>query len=292
MSHSFTSIHIVPKLNQVTHAVEGIIKQVREVAFKHNVREVTQEQIEPYTLVIAVGGDGTMLEAMKRAHKAGALVIGIHAGNVGFLTEFSNDACLPAILTELMQLVVDDDLINNKNSSFVVEHRFMVRTHLPNGEAILGMNEVSIAGAYSDQMINYHLGISPRGVGWLSDAGVHKANTIMVSTPTGSTAYSMSAGGALMTPDLRAMQIVPVAPHTLTSRPIITSGHSTIQVSAWGAPIALRVDGTTRLLTESFHHQHDPLVVKILMDQTPVNVLHLRMWNFYGVLTNKLGWNT
>ena len=100
----------------------------------------------------------------------------------------------------------------------------------------------------------------------------------------------MSAGGALMVPNMRAMQIVPVAPFSLTSRPIIVSGSSTIQIEAWGARVAVRSDGTERYVADRVHTEDDPCLVTIGISSDPVNVLHTARWNYFNVLAEKLGW--
>lgn len=272
---NYDTIHIIRKLDAATSArVLDVVRMVENVAYDAAL-EVTAEP-NANSVVVAVGGDGTMLEAMRVAQRVKAHVIGINMGNVGFLTELSAN--------DRIQLLLDlQNVFKSRPHSGNVEQRWFIHADAGDWQATSG-NEVSVAGEKSDEMIRYRLLIDG------ADAGVHRANSILVSTPTGSSAYSMSAGGALMVPNMRAMQIVPVAPFSLTSRPIIVSGSSVIQIEAWGARIAVRSDGTERYVADRVHTEEDPCLVTIGLSSDPVNVLHTPRWNYFNVLAEKLGW--
>jgi NAD+ kinase len=155
------------------------------------------------------------------------------------------------------------------------------------GPSFSTMNEVSIANSQSDSAVEYHLRINQHY------AGLHRANSVVISTPTGSTAYALSAGGAIVYPSLSVVEIVPVAPLTMASRPIIVSGDATIEVEARirdGGSISARGDG---LLFGNYVTDTSEMSVKFTVSVHPnkARLLHAPDWNFFEVLTNKLGWS-
>jgi len=276
---TFDQVISIRKLNDMTNRnVLAITNMVESIAASRGVPTGTDPT--PHSIIVAVGGDGTMLEAMRLAQRSGAYVIGVNMGNVGFLSELSAKD-RESLKEEFQRLFSDQWRYYHR-----IETRWFIRAKLSdNSASVVAGNEVSVAGEKSDEMIRYQLLIDG------ADAGIHRANSLLVATPTGSTAYSMSAGGALMVPNMKALQIVPVAPFTLTSRPIIVSGSSTIQIRAWGAKVAVRLDGNERYVADRSHTQEDPYVVRIdIDDHGPVNMVHAADWNYFNVLTEKLGW--
>lgn len=279
MIEKFKDVVIVRKLNDANNnKVTDIATEIEWFASCHGV--AVSNKPTASSIIIAVGGDGTMLEAMRLAQLSGAHVIGINLGNVGFLTELSANN-MDVIHQHLRQLFSD-----NWKLYYTVEYRWAIKAKIrETNQSHIACNEISVAGEHSDEMIKYRLLINGH------DAGIHRANSILVATPTGSTAYSMSAGGALMMPNMRALQVVPVAPCTLTSRPIIVSGSSSVQIHAWGNKIAVRLDGTERYTVGRDFTQQNPYVVDVNVDDAgPIQVVHGAEWNYFNVLTNKLGW--
>ena len=122
-----------------------------------------------------------------------------------------------------------------------------------------------------------------------TDAGIYRANSILVSSPTGSTAYSLSAGGALMMPSIQALQVVPVAPLTMTARPIIVSADTQIEIQAWGGQVATRSDGLEWITSHVDYTKEEPFSL-FVQNQGSVRILHNKDWNFFDMLTQKLGW--
>lgn len=273
----FKDIHIVRKLNApYSPRVIEVVDMIVRAAENNNLTRA--ECISTTTLVIAVGGDGTMLEAMRLAQPVGALAIGINLGNVGFLTDvtFSDNGTCNLIGR------LDKLFSTSRPDHYFDEKRMMLRAKSDDDQVdMVAGNEISISGDKSDSMIRYRLWID--GV----DAGIHRANSILISTPTGSTAYSLSVGGALVMPGMFAMQIVPVAPMTLTSRPIIVSGENTIRVDVWGSDIAVKRDGGDRVVVDS---DLEPYTITVYATDNTVRVVHAHSWNFFDVLTEKLGW--
>ncbi len=166
-------------------------------------------------LVIVVGGDGSLLSAARTLAKYDTPVLGINRGRLGFLTDIVPDEIatqLPAIL----------------DGQFTRENRFLLDAQVAREGKVIGradaLNDVVVNSGTSAQMIEFELHIN--------DSFVYRqrADGLIVSTPTGSTAYSLSGGGPIMHPTLDAIVLVPMFPHALSSRPIVVEGNSEIRV--------------------------------------------------------------
>lgn len=274
----FKNIAPILKLNSETDSRVQTVLNYLVTAAAHADIKVDYSLKTDETLLVAIGGDGTMLEAMRQSVLNGATCLGINLGRVGFLTDLSVQGRTPSqfiyTLTDILTAAAD---------TWVEERRVLV-ANTDNGIGVAG-NEVSVSTKTSDSMICYRLKIGNMV------AGIHRANAIMVSTATGSTAYSLSAGGALMMPDLASVQIVPVAPLTLTSRPIVVPSHVPIQIEAWGGPISVRFDGQVeKNTTDTVYTKEKPFTVRFNTFAHPAKLLHLDGWNYFDVLTEKLGW--
>lgn len=275
---------IVKKLNAqddpfIEELAANIALMCKEVGLLPIAREKYSllERAGSMCLIFAIGGDGTMLEAMKMSAQYGGIAVGINMGRVGFLTDFTAKPI--GSLTTILS-----DVIDGYTKAFVEDRSMLFAS--ANGDTALAGNEVTVSQVYADSMICYRLIVGGM------DAGVHRANAVMVATATGSTAYSLSAGGALMMPDLASVQIVPVAPLTMTSRPLVVPSSKEVVIEAWGAPVSTRVDGQllTGVRPDHTYTKENPFRIEIKQYDRKAHILHLEGWNFFDVLTNKLGW--
>lgn len=176
-------------------------------------------------LVVAIGGDGTVLRAARRAVDADADVLGINLGELGYLAEVEPDAWEPALA-----------------AYFAGEHRLdermLVAARTPAGPLPPALNEVVIEKQALGRTIR--LGVSIDGGFFTS----YVADGLIVATPTGSTAYSLSARGPIVAPSHRAMVMTPVSPHTLFDRSLILGPTSVVEVSVLGdRDAAISIDG-------------------------------------------------
>lgn len=282
----FDKVYIVEKLNgkkdpNVAKAVHEIRRGVKLANGPARTKQYTiaktiskRTEIDQQTLIIAVGGDGTMLQAMKLAAKYDATAYGINLGNLGFLTEETYKAGLIDLLASAIPY-----LLEAHPNSFKVEHRSIISLM---GTNRIAVNEFSIFREEPDSMVYYNIIVDGM------NAGFHRANSLLISTPTGSTAYSLSAGGALLIPNLNVMQIVPVAPFTLTSRPILVSGNSTIELKAWGGNVQVKSDGAT-IDGKRNATKQKPYNASFTSDKS-AKVLTRHNQQFFSKLTQKLGW--
>ena len=176
----------------------------------------TRDQIgQRAGLVIVVGGDGSLLSAARTLAKHETPVIGVNRGRLGFLTDITPDEIaqqVPAIL----------------DGHYEAENRFLLDASVRRDGRVVGradaLNDVVVNSGTSAQMIEFEL--------YIDNSFVYRqrADGLIVSTPTGSTAYSLSGGGPIMHPRLDAVVLVPMFPHALSSRPIVVDGGSEIRV--------------------------------------------------------------
>ena len=180
-------------------------------------------------VLFVLGGDGTILSIASACAQSGVKIIGINYGHLGFLAEFE-----PEKLDEAAELVRDGSYVTQKRSMLEISY---------SGKKFLALNDLVIQrstyGTYFSNTVNLHAEIDGATVDNFS------ADGIIVSTPTGSTAYSLAAGGSVLTPDLNAFILTPVCAHSLHSRPVVFSDGSTLLIKPVNAsvPLVLNVDG-------------------------------------------------
>lgn len=225
------------------------------------------------TLIFALGGDGTMIEAMKRSSEYGATVIGVNLGRVGFLTDINVDQ-----LDRIRLGMFIKQVVKSKDST-TTERMLLSNNMRPN---ILAMNEYTVSANKPDGLVEYTL--------WIDEfcAGTHRANSVIISTPTGSTAYSLSAGGSIMMPELEAIQITPVAAMSMTSRSIIVGANSKIAIQVEQS-VFLNCDG--QQISHYDAVDKSPIRFEFQAANKKARVLHNEGWNFFHILSEKLGWN-
>lgn len=171
------------------------------------------EEIENPDVLVVLGGDGTILKVATEVGKKGIKVLGINSGNLGFLTEFEGDETKYAV-----------DLLAGDYQS---EKRGVLEATV-NGKSYFALNEVYFQRHYNEDADNNVVCVTARIDGIKVDDFI--GDGIIVSTPTGSTAYSLSAGGPILTPDIHAFILTPVCTHSLHNRPIVYSDSSKMQV--------------------------------------------------------------
>lgn len=277
----YQTLVIIKKLNNPNNPyIQYLADEVRAIAHSYGIDVITDEpdRETSETLYVAIGGDGTFLFAARRAVRSGGAIVGINTGNLGFLTEFDPKTISDTVNNTITRAFDDENMF--------IEERTILKTYI-NGEYHYGFNEFVISSEYSDSAIHYALAVE--GVR-KSSVGEHKANGVIVSTPTGSTAYSLNVGGAIIEPDLDVIQILPVAAMSMTTRPLIISANKSVLVTVkpnHGCKVSIKADGQeiAKLGMES------EITVKIERVKLPVKIIHDINWNFFDVLKHKLGWN-
>ncbi len=188
--------------------------------------------LEGVDLILVIGGDGTILKAAQLAMPFETPILGINFGHVGFLAEAE-----PSSLLDVVNAIIDGE--------WTVDSRLTIDVTVtrPDGTSDTGwaLNEASIEKGPEARMIETDIGVDGRGL------SSFKADTILLSTPTGSTAYNFSAGGPIVWPDVEALLLTPIAAHALFTRPLVVSKDSTLEVGIRSDNAVVWLDGRRRL---------------------------------------------
>lgn len=227
-------------------------------------------------LVISLGGDGTLLRAARTVIGMDVPVVGVNMGNLGFLTSVTAGR-------------IDQDVSRILAGQFRIEERRtlearVVRAGDVQGEPVMALNDVVIHKAGVARVTRLDLWV--RGDEWEDEIGSFSGDGVVVSTPTGSTAYSMSAGGPIIVPELDCFLVTPICPHTLAVRPLVVPGGEEIRIAALdrGEPLFMTLDGQEgRPLVDG-----DEVVVGIGPARVPL--LRLPEHSFFTTLRKKLNW--
>ncbi len=227
--------------------------------------------------VFSVGGDGTMLHSMNQNINKNPVVIGINAGNVGFLTPFNiND-----VLDESIFQFLKDDATPRIEKRSILKHTLTQNGKIKRGVAV---NDYAITAQGTNDMMEFSLEVENRGI--ISRAGHYRANGFVLSGPCGSTAYNMNAGGAIVDPSMRCMQLIMIAPTTLGARPLVFGKNTTIHI---------RFKSKSKIYMDGMPHAElnggDTEVMSVSLMKKEALVLLPDDWNFYSVLSTKLHWN-
>ena len=238
-----------------------------------NAQEAGRDEIgEQCDLVIVVGGDGSMLSAARTMAKYKTPLLGVNRGRLGFLTDISPDE-------------IDVKVPEVLDGKYESEERFLLDVAVERDGEIIGradaLNDVVVNSGTSAQMIEFELTID--------DVFVYRqrADGLIISTPTGSTAYSLSGGGPIMHPALDAVVLVPMFPHTLSSRPIVVDGNSRIRIAISESnsihpPVTC--DGQVNMTARPGDS------VEIYKKEHRMTLIHPREHNFYASCRDKLRW--
>lgn len=217
--------------------------------------------------VVVIGGDGTLIAASKYLIGSRIPVIAINLGSLGFLTEIKREEAFSTF----------DNFLRGDYSC--EERKFMEISI--NNKKVYALNDVVLSkGGVNVRMLALNLYADEVYV------NTYKADGIIVSTPTGSTAYSLSAGGPIIMPDLDAMAITPIAPHTLSARPIIMDGSKKITFEALDKDreLQLMIDGQTNFLIGTDNE------VELRMSKLGFLLVKPKERDYFSVLREKLKW--
>lgn len=229
-----------------------------------------EELYKTCDVIIAIGGDGTILSSAQNASLSGIPVLGINQGRLGFLADIEIDA-----IDELIEKLLNRD--------YKIEERMMLQTKVtqPNGkeEIFYAVNDVTVTRGSFSRMEDFKIYANNELV------DVYPADGILIATPTGSTAYNLSAGGPIVVPTAKALIVTPICPHTIYSRSIIMSHLDVIYIKTCnyeGAMMQLCVDGKPKV---DITPAHDIEVMKSPYILKLVKTSHL---SFFEILRNKI----
>ena len=222
-------------------------------------------------LAVVLGGDGTMLGVARSLAPFGTPIVGVNAGRLGFITDI--------VLEDMERLL--PALIQGQCTRDV--RRMLGAELVRNGECIfsgLAVNDIGVSHGRAGGMVEFIVYVN--GIQMASQS----ADGIICSTPTGSTAYSLAAGGPLLAPMLDGVTLVPVAPHTLSNRPIVLPGESSIDIE-----ITESRDAVAYFDMQEFADVQPEDVLKIRPSERTFTMLHPIGYDYFDLLRRKLKWN-
>jgi len=225
-------------------------------------------------LMIVVGGDGSLLNAAHAAVAYNTPVLGINRGRLGFLTDIH-----PSELTLKVNEVLNGDYIEEKRFllKIVIEHKKKtIAQHIALNDVVLMPGDVA-------HMIEFAITIDKQAV------CSQRADGLITATPTGSTAYALSGGGPILHPQLDAIVLVPMFPHTLSARPIVINANSKISINV------MKTNETSpRLSCDGQAHIPIPIGAHIHIQKknTRLRLIHPKDYNYFETLRRKLHWNS
>ncbi len=229
-----------------------------------------KDQLPPDTYcLISFGGDGTLLDTITLIGNSGIPVLGINTGRLGFLS---------AVSTDEIELSVDA-LINRH---FVLDKRSLIRLETSKnlfGQNNFALNELSVVKRDTSSMISIcsHIDGKYLATFW--------ADGLIVSTPTGSTGYSMSCGGPIISPKSQSLVITPIAPHNLTVRPMVIPDTSEIKLAISG-----RVQGYLVVLDSRSVPMSESIELVVKKENFFFNLISIEQIDFFRTIRNKLAW--
>ena len=250
---------------------EKILSDTRANKFNQPIID-SKNKISELDFMLVLGGDGTFLSCARSVEHRSTPILGIHLGDLGFLAKVT----LENIFQRLDQVA---------KGKFSVEKRSMVKASiLKNGSSLIlyGLNDFVVSNGESHRMLIAEVYVDDNRV------SEYKADGLIIATPTGSTAYSLSSGGPIISPDVDSFVITPISAHTLNSRPLVVSAKSTIKInfSSYNQNITFITDGQL----------HEPLstddTVLITNSDFEIGLIDFSDNDYFQTLRTKMGWGT
>ena len=218
--------------------------------------------------LVTLGGDGTLISVVRRSFKHDIPILGVYAGNLGFLADINMDE-----LDEFVTSFVDGDYRVDERA--ILEARFM-----QNGKEVTTY-------AFNDIVLTRHSVLNMIHVETLVDSkafNTYYGDGVIVSTPTGSTAYNLSAGGPVLFPLTNVFSLTPICPHSLTQRPVVLPGEFSIEMKTPKDKALVIIDGQDK------HELQTAQSIHIKLADKKVKLIHRDEFNYFDVLKEKLGW--
>ncbi|MBK8870089.1 MAG: NAD(+)/NADH kinase [Elusimicrobia bacterium] len=244
-------------------------RELRQWFGSRGVRALPPGRVDRADAAVALGGDGTLLAAARLAAPAGVPVLGVNLGRLGFLTS-TGLARARALFIKWM------------NGRLVVTERMMLNVMAPRRPDRPVVNDCVIQGATPGRVVRFSVRVDGESLGTFVGDG------LIVATPTGSTAYSMAAGGPIVSPDLDLILLTPICPHSLTQRPILVPPASTVEVRLQprhaGEKLVVTLDGRCPFSLA----RGEFLTLRRLGAR--LKILSEKDRPFFGLLREKLSW--
>ncbi len=265
----------VNKKNPLSIKSAKILKETLDSAKIDNY--LTDTEIKDFKketdLIFCIGGDGTLLSAAQKAAKLGIKIVGINSGNLGFLAALKTQNSFEQTLKDILK------------DTFKEQERFLLKAEVYKNKKLIfsscALNEAVIRPAQARAInLNVHLE--------KSQVKNYFGDGLIISTPTGCTAYNMAAGGPIVMPSLNVFILTAICPHTLSQRPLVLPANKEIKIllnqTKKDININLTLDGQT-----NFALQNND-IVKITQSKQKLKILYPKIYDFFETLTTKLNW--
>ena len=269
---SFNSLLDVLLDKKMTVFIEANFLQNLNAAIQNNSAIQSFSQLDnTFDLLISIGGDGTILRAITYLKDLNIPIVGINTGRLGFLATIQHDDIEKAI-----QQILDNDYTLSKRTLLSIE------TSPENSDIVdlnFALNEIAVSRKNTTSMITVET--------YLNDEFLtsYWSDGLIISTPTGSTGYSLSCGGPVITPDTTSFVLTPIAPHNLSARPLVIEDSTTIQLKVSGREDNYLVSLDSRIATLS-----NETIITLKKADFTINMIELNDESFLDTLRKKLLW--
>lgn len=268
------AMRVAMYVRKVNPDYEGQVEELRKELENRGI-EVTMTSPESevfeagqYDFVVSVGGDGTLLSSVHHIVDSGIPVVGVNFGHLGFLTTVGRDSMSTFV----------DDMIEGR---YTVEERTLLHVNVKGtvNTETFALNEVSVHRMIDESLIHTHLYVDDEFV------ATYDADGLIVATPTGSTAYSLSCGGPILTPNSGCFVITPIGAHQLTLRPMIVPDTATIRLVSESRSPRFSMELDSRNLTLPTESE-----INVCRERFTVRLVRMNNQNFFNAIHEKLSW--
>lgn len=263
--HSFPIAQEIQKFFSSRQILTVAEEEKAKTIGAQSIREIEEKKID---CLITMGGDGTLLRIAHRYHHLKVPILGINLGHLGFMADVPVDDLFPS-LEELVQ------------GRFKIEERLVLEAKVKGRPPLYPANDLVVHRAQNYSLIELAIHVDGRYV------NTFVADGIIVSTPTGSTAYNLAAGGPILSPLIDAIVITPICPHTISNRPLVLSANQEITIEYLSAydPIDVRSDGLEAVSLSSGE------AVTVKRSDLLFRLVCLERQDYFSTLRTKLGWS-
>ncbi len=248
----------------------AILHEEKIVERQYNTFASHTDLDKSFDILISIGGDGTILRATTFVRDSGIPILGVNAGRLGFLAKVQKEK-----IESFLQIVLEKKYTISERTLLNVEYS----PNDANIDITFAMNEVAVSRKDTTSMITIETFLNEE---YLNS---YWADGLIISTPTGSTGYSLSCGGPILTPDVNALVITPIAPHNLTARPLVIPDDTEIKLKISGREEQYLVSLDSRITSIS---NNSELIIK--KNPFKINMVEIPEETFLKTLRNKLLW--
>ena len=249
------------------HNIEVLLEDdsAQMVGLKGTLSNIICNEVD---FVVTIGGDGTLLATVRRSFNYDIPILGVHAGNLGFLADLSMNE-----LDSFVKKIIEGEYQ-------IDERAIMEATIIKDGKELnmYAFNDIVLTRTRVSNMIHIETLIDSKPF------NTYYGDGVIVSTPTGSTAYNLSAGGPILFPMSNVFALTPICPHSLTQRPLVLPGKFAIEMRTSEERALIIIDG------QDVHELGLNESVKIKLASKTIKLIHTKEFDYFDVLKEKLGW--